>query len=43
MAGLPTDRNHEDLEFLVLRKYTPEERIAIVREAIYRTEKMSGW
>ena len=40
MAGLPTDRNHEDLEFLVLRKYTPEERIAIVREAIYRTENV---
>ena len=29
MAGLPTDSNHENLEFLVLRKYTPEERIAI--------------
>ena len=40
MAGLPADRNHEDLEFLVLRKYTPEERIAIVREAIYRTENV---
>ena len=40
MAGLPTDRNHEDLEFLVLRKYTPEERIAIVKEAIYRTENV---
>ena len=26
MAGLPTGRNHKDLEFLVLRKYTPEER-----------------
>ena len=40
MAGLPTGRNHKDLEFLVLRKYTPEERIAIVREAIYRTENV---
>ncbi len=40
MAGLPADRNHEDLEFLVLRKYTPEERIAIVKEAIYRTENI---
>ena len=40
MAGLPTDSNHENLEFLVLRKYTPEERIAIVREAIYRTENV---
>ena len=40
MAGLPTGSNHENLEFLVLRKYTPEERIAIVREAIYRTENV---
>ena len=40
MAGLPTGSNHENLEFLVLRKYTPEERIAIVREAIYRTENI---
>ncbi|WP_373233719.1 AAA family ATPase [Parabacteroides sp. D26] len=40
MAGLPTDSNHENLEFLVLRKYTPEERIAIVQEAIYRTENI---
>ena len=40
VAGLPTDSNHENLEFLVLRKYTPEERIAIVREAIYRTENV---
>ena len=40
MAGLPTDSNHENLEFLVLRKYTPEERIAIVKEAIYRTENV---
>ena len=38
--GLPTGSNHENLEFLVLRKYTPEERIAIVREAIYRTENV---
>ena len=30
----------KNLEFLVLRKYTPEERIAIVREAIYRTENV---
>ena len=40
MAGLPTGSNHENLEFLVLRKYTPEERIAIVKEAIYRTENV---
>ena len=38
MAGLPTNQNHENLEFLALRKYTPEERIEIVRQAIYRTD-----
>ena len=38
MAGLPTNQNHENLEFLALRKYTPEERIEIVKQAIYRTE-----
>ena len=35
MAGLPTNQN---LEFLALRKYTPEERIEIVKQAIYRIE-----
>ena len=38
LAGLPTNQNHENLEFLALRKYTPEERIEIVRQAIYRTD-----
>ena len=38
MAGLPTNQNHENLEFLALRKYTPEERIEIVKQAIYRTD-----
>ena len=38
MAGLPTNQNHENLEFLALRKYTPEERIEIVKQAIYRIE-----
>ena len=41
MAGLPTGSNHENLEFLVLRKYTPEERIAIVKEAIYRQHRIA--
>ena len=40
MAGLPTGSNHENLEYLVQRKYTPEERIALEREAIYRTENV---
>ena len=35
MAGLPDDRDSENLEFLALRKYTPEQRIRIVEQAIY--------
>ncbi len=37
MAGLPDDRDNEHLEFLALRKYTPEQRIRIVEQAIYHT------
>ena len=37
MAGLPDDRDDENLEFLALRKYTPEQRIRIVEQAIYHT------
>ena len=37
MAGLPTDRDNENLEFLALRKYTPKERIAAVEQAICNT------
>lgn len=37
MAGLPDDRDDENLEFLALRKYTPEQRIRIVEHAIYHT------
>ena len=35
MAGLPTDRDND-----ALRKHTPEERIAIVEQAIYRTDNI---
>ena len=35
MCGLTPDKDHEFLEFLALRKYTPEERIEITRQAIY--------
>lgn len=35
LCGLPTDQDHPNLEFLALRRFTPEERIAITREAIY--------
>lgn len=37
LAGLPDDRDNEHLEFLALRKYTPEQRIRIVEQAIYNT------
>ena len=37
MVGLPDDRDNENLEFLALRKYTPEQRIRIVEQAIYNT------
>ncbi len=37
MAGLPDDKDNEHLEFLALRKYTPEQRIRIVEQAIYNT------
>ena len=37
MAGLSTEDNHPCLQFLALRKNTPEERIAIINEAIYGT------
>lgn len=40
MAGLPTDKDNDKLEFLALRKYTPEQRIAIVEQAIYRTDNI---
>lgn len=40
MAKLPTDRDNENLEFLALRKYTPEQRIEIVKQAIYRTDNI---
>ncbi len=36
-GGLPDDRDNENLEFLALRKYTPEQRIRIVEQAIYNT------
>lgn len=35
LCGMSTDQDHPNLEFLALRRYTPEERIAITREAIY--------
>ena len=40
LAGLPDDRDNEHLEFLALRKYTPEQRIRIVEQAIYNTPDM---
>ncbi len=40
MAGLPDDRDTENLEFLSLRKYTPEQRIRFVEQAIYNTPEI---
>ena len=38
MAELPLDKEPDNLEFLSLRRHTPEIRIAVVEEAIYHTE-----
>ena len=38
MAQFPLDKHPENLQFLALRKYTPEIRIAIIETAIYNTE-----
>ncbi len=38
MAGLPDDRDNENLEFLALRKYTPEQRIRIVGRVNQRVQ-----
>lgn len=35
LCNLPVDVDNGSLEFLALRKYTPEERIEITRQAIY--------
>ena len=40
MAGLPLDKEPKNLEFLSLRRHTPEIRIAIVEEAVYHTENL---
>jgi hypothetical protein len=40
MAGLPLDKEPNNLEFLSLRRHTPEIRIAIVEKAIYETEDL---
>ncbi len=40
MAGLPLSEEPKNLEFLSLRRHTPEVRIAIVEQAIYQTESL---
>lgn len=40
MAGLPLNEEPRNLEFLSLRRHTPEVRIAIVKNAIYHTENL---
>lgn len=38
LAELPTDKQPENLEFLSLRKFTPNIRLSIIETAIYLTE-----
>lgn len=38
LAGLPLSSQPDNLEFLALRKHTPETRIAIIEQAIYHTD-----
>lgn len=40
MSGLPLNTHPENLEFLVLRKYSPEVRAQIIEKAIYDTEEL---
>ena len=40
LAGLPLDSQPDNLEFLALRKHTPETRIAIIEQAIYATKNL---
>jgi hypothetical protein len=40
MAGLPMNEEPKNLEFLTLRRHTPDIRIAVVEEAIYNTENL---
>jgi len=40
LAGLAQDKHPENLEFLVLRRYTPKVRADIIREAIYNTPNL---
>lgn len=38
LAGLPTDEKAEGIIFISLRKFTPQQRIAVTEEAIYTTK-----
>jgi hypothetical protein len=40
MAGLPLNVEPKNLEFLTLRRHTPEIRISVVEEAIYHTNDL---
>jgi len=40
MAGLPLNVEPKNLDFLSLRRHTPDIRIAIVEEALYHTENL---
>ena len=40
LADLPLDKQPENLEFLALRKFSPDVRIKIIEQAIYNTENL---
>lgn len=40
LAGLPTDQENENIEFFVLREYTPEQRRDIIRWALHEEQNI---
>lgn len=40
LAGLPTDQDSENIQFLSLRKYSPATRLGIIETAIRKTENL---
>lgn len=40
LAGLPTDQENDNIQFLVLREYTPEQRRDIIRWALYEDQNI---
>jgi hypothetical protein len=40
LADLPTDKQPDCLQFLVLRRYDPKTRLSVIEEAIYKTDNL---